>query len=161
MKEIWKEVPIYPGLLYASNKGRAKVFRNGKYKMLTNTLYPSGYYYVTFGLNKKSKTVILHRMICYAFYGVSTLDVNHKDLNKLNNTLDNLEFCKTRENVYHAVNLTKNNGLPVGVRKNYYKYIAYIKINQVQVSLGSYNTPEEASKVYLEKYKELNAMSNE
>lgn len=161
MKEIWKEVPIYPGLLYASNIGRVKTLRNGKHTILKNSLQKSGYYYVTFSFKGNKKTVMVHRMICYAFFGISKLDVNHKDLDKLNNNLENLEFCSTRENVYHAINITKSNGLPVGVRKNYYKYVAYIKINHVQVCLGSFNTPDEASKVYLAKYKQLNAMSNE
>ena len=44
----------------------------------------------------------VHRLVLAAFIGVSELEVNHKDGNKANNTLDNLEYVTPSENVRHA-----------------------------------------------------------
>lgn len=44
----------------------------------------------------------VHRLVCSAFYGKSNLEINHKDGNKLNNHLENLEYCTHSENVQHA-----------------------------------------------------------
>ena len=53
----------------------------------------------------KAKNVLLHRLVLSSFNPVKDmgkLDVNHKDGNKLNNSLSNLEWCTRSENVKHA-----------------------------------------------------------
>ena len=49
----------------------------------------------------------------YAFYGESNLYVNHKDGNKLNNNLENLEYLTAKENTIHAfrIGLMKPHGM--------------------------------------------------
>jgi hypothetical protein len=61
-----------------------------------------GYKHVAFKHNGKHKTFLLHRLVAEAFLGASKLQVNHKDGNKLNNSIDNLEYCTASENVKHA-----------------------------------------------------------
>lgn len=53
----------------------------------------------------KKKTFRLHRLVMLAFKPIenaSEMEVNHIDGNKLNNALDNLEWCTTSENQKHA-----------------------------------------------------------
>ena len=53
----------------------------------------------------------VHRLIALAFLGQSTLQVNHKDGNKLNNHFSNLEYVTPSENAIHAIN--------IGLRKTF------------------------------------------
>lgn len=51
------------------------------------------------------KTFRLHRLVLMAFQPVENmqnLEVNHKDGNKMNNKLENLEWCTPSENQKHA-----------------------------------------------------------
>lgn len=53
----------------------------------------------------RSKTYLVHALVASAFIGKRPkgYDVNHKDGNKLNNYIDNLEYITSAENKYHAV----------------------------------------------------------
>lgn len=56
-------------------------------------------------LSGKKRTFRLHRLVMIAFSPIENMDefeVNHKDGNKLNNKLDNLEWCTSSENQLHA-----------------------------------------------------------
>lgn len=63
------------------------------------------YGYLSFHLrvNKKSKHATAHRLVAIAFLGhKENLQINHIDGNKLNNHIDNLEWCTSSENLKHA-----------------------------------------------------------
>ena len=79
-----------------------KRFRKGT--ILNPDIAANGYYRVTLAKNGKKKQVYLHRLIATHFIeNPNNLPiVNHKDGNKLNNSLDNLEWCTVQENVIHA-----------------------------------------------------------
>lgn len=64
----------------------------------------SGYLFFNFWLNGKRKTHVVHRAIIKSFIPQpSDLPfVNHKDGNKLNNSLSNLEYCTGKYNTIHA-----------------------------------------------------------
>ena len=47
------------------------------------------------------KAKLVHRLVMEAFVGQSDLQVNHKDFNKINNKLDNLEYTTPKENITH------------------------------------------------------------
>lgn len=59
--------------------------------------------YIQIKINKQWKS--LHRLLALTYLENSdlTLQVNHKDGNKLNNSLDNLEWVTQRENLHHAM----------------------------------------------------------
>ena len=102
MKEIWKDIKGYEGLYQISNLGRVKSFREsakfGKQKeyILKPSMINSGYHVVT--LYKKDRTRRkhqLHRLVADAFIpNTENLPcINHKDENKINNEVSNLEWC--------------------------------------------------------------------
>ena len=103
--EIWKPVVSINGYLEVSDKGR---FRNPKTgRILKLQVSPGGYYNVTcipYGKYGKTVCLFLHRQLAIAF--IPNPDnlpiINHKDCNKLNNSLDNLEWCNHSHNGLHA-----------------------------------------------------------
>ena len=107
MEEIWKDKKNYEGHYQVSNCGRVKSIKFGKEKILKQHIR-CGYYIVSLLKNCKSKTYSVHRLVAEAFLeipeelrhleGTRYLQVNHKDENKLNNSVDNLEWCDAKYN---------------------------------------------------------------
>ena len=98
MKEIWK--PIRNSNEYEiSNYGNIK-----KNKTIIKLNKWSLYKVVRIKLNNKFKTYYVHRLVAETF--IPNPDnkpiVNHIDANKLNNRVDNLEWCTKQENEKHA-----------------------------------------------------------
>lgn len=66
------------------------------------------YLYVHFRRKNEDNTystihIFVHRIIACAFIGPSELHVNHKDGNKTNNRIDNLEYVTEKQNQVHAL----------------------------------------------------------
>ena len=93
--EEWKDVKGYEGLYQVSNLGRVKSIIYDKEKILKPKC-ARGYYQVHL-CNKgvPIKTCYIHRLVAEAFIPNPTnlSEVNHKDENKLNNHVSNLEWC--------------------------------------------------------------------
>ena len=101
--EIWKDIEGYEGLYQVSNKGRIKSLnyrRTGKEGMLKGKPDKDGYLRVSLYKNRKQKPFYIHRLVAKAFIPNSDdlPEVNHKDENKENNTVDNLEWCDRKYN---------------------------------------------------------------
>lgn len=120
MLEVWRDVKWYEGFYKVSNLGRIKsVERRIKLRGSYERLYESkimkckvskdGYYTIGLRMRGKREWKRIHRLVAEAFienplgYEV----VNHIDGNKLNNNVDNLEWCTIEYNNNHA----KENGL--------------------------------------------------
>lgn len=100
--EIWKDILGYEGHYRVSNKGRVMSLKQGKEKLLKEVTSKWGYSIVCLrkdGIQKEGK---ISRMVMSAFIGLSKLQVNHKDGNKKNNHIENLEYCTPIENTRHA-----------------------------------------------------------
>jgi len=98
MIEIWKDVKGYEGLYQVSNMSR---IRNQKGHILSPADNGNGY--LRFSLssgNRAYKTNYLHRLVAVAFIpNPNNLpEVNHKDEDKSNNWIDNLEWCNVSYN---------------------------------------------------------------
>ena len=114
MKEIWKDIKNYEGRYQISNFGNVRsvtrtVLKRGKYatikgRVLSLNYKSNGYVYIELSKNSKKKTFRVHRLVAEAFLENkdSKKQVNHKDLNKNNNIVDNLEWSTQSENMNHA-----------------------------------------------------------
>ena len=106
MQEIWKDVAGYEGLYQVSNMGRVKSFcqstkfHKQKEFILKPSLINSGYEVVTLYSKEKRKKFQIHRLVATAFIpNPNNLPcVNHKDENKVNNCVSNLEWCTYQYN---------------------------------------------------------------
>lgn len=100
MVEIWKETKGWPYLV--SNLGRVR--RCGEKKMLSNNPSPNGYINVHLHDRGRIRSVLVHRLVADAFLGQLPrgLVTNHKDGDKSNNQVSNLEFITNQENMKHA-----------------------------------------------------------
>lgn len=113
--EIWKDIKGYEGLYAISNMGKVKSFSNwvdiglGRKqfkpeRILKAGVASNGYYTVSLCKKSLQITRTIHSLIGEAFIpnpkGVRC--VNHKDGNKLNNNVENLEWVTDSENHKHA-----------------------------------------------------------
>lgn len=103
MVEVWKEIENHKGYM-VSTKGNVKSLsfnRTGKEKVLTPCVDSKGYLFVTL----QGKQLRVHRLVASAFLGNGEgLLVNHKDENKRNNNVDNLEWCNAAYNLSYNGN---------------------------------------------------------
>lgn len=111
--EVWKDVVGYEGLYQVSNLGRVKSLdkvistRNGyssfeksiKGRVLKQVLV-MGYLKVHLVNMNKGKSIPVHRFVAMSFIANKNNypQVNHKDEDKTNNVVDNLEWCTVSYN---------------------------------------------------------------
>lgn len=105
MQELWKPIKNYEGLYEISNLGNVKALnfhREKKEKLLKPKIDKYGYLCVRLSKNGKLKDFSIHRLVANAFIGESDLTVNHKDKNKQNNNIKNLEYMTNKDNVRYS-----------------------------------------------------------
>ena len=137
MEEIWKNIEYYPGY-QVSNFGRVRTHNKITYsklhgerhwkdrilkeandkknKMLSVCLYKNG----------KQKRYLIHRLVAETFLGKQkNMTVNHKDGNRYNNKVDNLEWLSLKDNIIHGFKTglyhTQKNVKIINKNNNYYK----------------------------------------
>lgn len=120
-KEEWKDIPGYQGVYQISTLGRvkslertivyppSKSYPNGrtrvlKEKVLTPCVDKKGYQFVQLFTNGNFRSKKVHRLVAEAFIpNIHNFEqVNHKDENKKNNCVDNLEWCTLIYNVNYG-----------------------------------------------------------
>lgn len=111
-QEEWRDIPKYEGLYKVSSCGRvmslSRVIRAnscGKRVIPDHILKAgkgaSGYLSVTLCKDGKKSCRLVHRIVAEVFIENrnNLKEVNHKDENKCNNSVDNLEWC---DRIYNA-----------------------------------------------------------
>lgn len=157
MLEIFKDIKGYEGYYKVSNLGRVKSLerfvkkRNGvtqpvKERMLKPAVDGTGYMSVAL----TGKTFKVHQLVAVAFLNHKTnghsLVVDHKDNNKLNNKLSNLDIVTQRINLSRRGGTSKYVG--VSWSKENRKWHSTTRVNGKQIHLGYFNDEFEASNAY-------------
>ena len=115
MTEIWKEIYGYDVLYEISNMGRVRTKHHGKFGYQKDYRYidpidnGNGYLRLNLKNNHSQKTVYIHRLVATYFLENPNgwPEVNHKDENKHNNHVDNLEWCTRVYNANYGTNLKR------------------------------------------------------
>ena len=160
--EEWKSIPGYEGLYEVSSYGRVKsleisyVRKDGRMYhkpeiILTPKNNGTGYFMVCLYKNKTHKYYLIHRLVALVFlHNPDNLPcVNHKDEDKTNNRLDNLEWCTQQYNMnYNDVlkrrsQRMKENGIYERITMKMRKYPELIGLDE-----------KEYRKEYRKKYRE-------
>lgn len=100
MEEIWCPVKNYEGLYEVSDQGRVKSIGYGNERILKSARDDGGYLFVTLYKNREHKMCKVHRLVAKTFIPNpdNLPQVNHKDENKENNSVQNLEWCDQKYN---------------------------------------------------------------
>lgn len=96
--EEWRNIDEYEGLYQVSNCGRVKStqYYHGTYERIMKlNKRNDGYIGVQLWKNGKCKSYLVHRLVAQAFLNnpYNLTEVNHKDEDKSNNNVNNIEWC--------------------------------------------------------------------
>ena len=105
--EKWKDINGYEGLYKVSNKGRVKSLNYNhtkKEKILKPYINNCGYEIVCLSKNNTRKQYLIHRLVAEAFIPNPNnySEVNHINEDKLNNYVNNLEWCNKKYNMNYG-----------------------------------------------------------
>ena len=158
----YKDIPKFEGLYQVSNTGIIKALEktvkmpNGGKKIIKEhypklSITKKGYLKVMLtGKNGIRKGYFVHRLVAECFIYRSKLQVNHKDKNKQNNQVDNLEYVTNRQNVIHSIDKINTSSKYIGVTQKSNKWQCQKMINGKRTYLGLFDAEEEARNKYLQ-----------
>jgi hypothetical protein len=126
--EIWKWIPDYEWFYLVSNFGNVKSNNNkGRVKSICINKNHAGYRKVRLWKRNKVKVFFVHRLVAAAFLDKppeECTEINHKDNNRENNRVENLEWVTRKQNM----ELRWKNELPTDdvnvVEENSFRIIA-------------------------------------
>ena len=138
-KEQWVDIKGYEGVYQVSNTGKVRSLKFNKVKIRKVRIGRDGYYRLNLHNNNGSKTFKIHRLVAESFIPnpSSKPFVNHKNLIKTDNSIDNLEWSTPLENTRHYIYNGEKN------RKRPYENKTYERIK------FSMNDLNEMHKLYL------------
>lgn len=155
---MWKDIKGYENLYKVSKLGdiysciSKKILR----KNMRNT-----YYIIQLTKNKKRKSFQIHRLVAEAF--IPNLEnkpfINHINYNRLDNRVENLEWCTQKENVNHSICNMKHRKNITHSNTNE-KYITYRKDKnkyRVVIDKKEYKNCDTLEQAIKERNKILNA----
>lgn len=105
--EIWKDVVGYEGVYSVSNHGRIRrdkpAERTTPGYIIKNSTNTHGYVQACLSKDDISRTHTVHKLVAEAFIHprIGNMTINHKDGNKRNNSVNNLEYLSVKDNIHH------------------------------------------------------------
>jgi len=135
------KLAIDKGFTYDSNTGKIFGVRGKEIKRTING-------YICFQVYNGNKPYILygHQLAYFIKYNKIVDYIDHINGNKSDNRICNLREVTHQQNQHNNLH-TNTKGFTYNKRSN--RYRSYIKLNNKQISLGCYDTQEEAHQVYL------------
>lgn len=108
MDVVWADVPGYEGLYQVSSSGAVRSMNygnTGAVKELSLKRGTRGYYHVLLYKNGAREDITVHRLVALAFIPnpLNLPCINHKDENRTNNRVDNLERCTVKYNTRYSL----------------------------------------------------------
>jgi len=169
MKEIWKDIIGFEGIYKISSFGRVLRVDSGRILSTSKCGGCRGYVGVNLSKDGKRYGRLVHRLVAEAFIERpdGLYEVNHKDEDKTNNSVENLEWCDHRYNMNYGTRMNKTretrlkNGTYSGLDKKEYKR-KYIQEHKEyrdkvrEVTKKYYQDHKEEIKEYNRKYRENN-----
>jgi hypothetical protein len=171
-QEIWKDVKGFEGLYQVSNFGLVKSIeritmrKNGRFKpirqrILKACINSSGYYLVRLSKNGVKNTFFIHKLVAINFLNhipnKQKVVIDHKDGNKLNNIVENIQTVTHRENssICFRKNTNKFTSKYIGVSRNKRekKWVSNIYLNGKIKHIGYFDNEIEASNAYQKELK--------
>lgn len=151
IEEVWKDIPGYNGLYKVSNTGKVKSMyfhsQKGKGnnikenpKILNPGIDSYGYSIVSLCDGNTKKTMAVHKIVAKTFipnpYNFPC--INHKDENKQNNSVENLEWCTVKYNNSYG---TKGRRTSNTLKKKVFQYDK--QMNLIKVYNGAIDAEKE------------------
>lgn len=152
--ETWKDIKGYEGYYQVSSIGKIRsidrkiVYSDGRvfnyHGKEIKTQLNKGYEYIKISKNSCVKTFKVHRLVAQAFVPnpLNLPQVNHKDENKINNRVDNLEWCTGKYNMNYGTVMQRV------VNNTNHKLIAEKLKNRNGKKLYQYSSEGKLIKVY-------------
>lgn len=148
-KEDWKPIEEYEGLYEVSSLGNIRSLSSNK--IISQRQNQRGQSLIALSKKSIKKDFLVSRLVAKAFIPnpLNLPQVDHiiENRDKTNNTIFNLQWISQRENsnkYFKSINKSKK----TGVKKVKDKYQCNLRINGKYVYVGTYNTEDEASRVY-------------
>jgi len=171
--EEWNPIKNYEGRYEISNYGRVKslskqwkLHHGGlckrKEKILSQKINSVGYPAIDLSKQCKRKSFNIYHLVWDHFGNAKRngykLQVDHKDENKLNSQIDNLQLLTQRENTvkYYRTKKTTSNYDGISFYKRYDKFVARITLNKKRILLGYFKSEIDAANEYQRALKEFN-----
>jgi len=153
--ELWKDIPGYKGLYQVSSFGQIRSLYTGKLRSAVKSGH--GYHAVQLSKNGVKQRHYVHRLVALAFLPQASLgknQINHKNCNKSDNRVDNLEWASHLDNMTHAYQNGKidfrrqkrcdNKSGVSGVYAKSGGYEVTIGHNRKRIYIGYFRTLDEA-----------------
>ena len=147
MKE-WREIDVFPNYM-VSNTGEIKSLnynKTGKEKVLIPHKLSNGYLGINlYDDNKRSCYLLIHRLVAQAFlpnpngYRI----INHKDENRSNNSVNNLEWCSYKYNLNYG---NRNSKLSNSLTNNPFFSIPVLQYSKTREFLKEFPSIAEAAR---------------
>ena len=127
LNELWRDIPGYVGIYQVSNHGRIKSLSRktkNQYSKTEHFLKPglnkkTGYMQVSLSLDGKHKSYLVHRLVAQVFIPNPNNFpvVNHKNYDKTDNRVLNLEWCTQKYNLDYSnsIDAMQNNHYSIPV----------------------------------------------